>query len=457
MLLRQNNFSKNIHNFFDDFGCFKKALLTFFGSFGSAFANALAFSFFALGLSVFFLSFASFSSFALADSKQNLSIVKQIQAYPDSAQDRLDVLLLLDSSFRGEVGSATIADERLSVISSVGLQEKWSKSFANSPISKLEIIPHNNNLYINAKGRKRYYLKPSISKDKSTLRLSFYAADSQVLDSLLSTTPTLKATPIEEVFSDLQASRISNKISQISSDSPNGTNPFAYTAQNTQTRTDIGLDSALQPSTKPSQANSQNAKNAQDDALFNWAAIAQGAEFNASDYVLYLAVFAFVIALLVLLRYVIRRSGNANASIKVVSQSQIDSKNKVVIFETKDYFYMVLLGEKNNILIDKIPRGGASLSAKPLTVGSVLESLGEPKSTQSRLKTTPSASQSASRVATPSALSSPSLATPKPSTKPRSATPQAATPKPSPLESLTIGNENSFNQDFWDALKSGKR
>lgn len=453
MLFQQNNFSKIFHNFFDDFWRFKRAQLAFFGFFGGAFGSV--FSFFAL----FVLALNSlFLSFVFADSKtsQNLSIVKQIQAYPDSAQDRLDVLLLLDSSFRGEVGSATIADERLSVISGVGLQEKWSKSFANSPISKLEIIPHNNNLYINAKGRKRYYLKPSISKDKSTLRLSFYAADSQVLDSLLSTTPTLKATPIEEVFSDLQASKISNKISQISSDSPNGANPFAYTAQNTQTRTDIGLDSALQPSAKSSQANSQNAKNAQDDNLFNWAAIAQGAEFNASDYALYLAVFAFVIALLVLLRYIIRRSGSANASLKVVSQSQIDSKNKVVIFETKDYFYMVLLGEKNNILIDKIPRSGASLSAKPLTVGSVLESLGEPKSTQSRLKSTPSTSQSASKIATPSTLSS-SLGAPKPSAKPRSATPQVATPKPSPLESLTIGNENSFNQDFWDALKSGKR
>ena len=449
MLPRQNNFNKIFHNFFDDFWCFKRARLAFFGFFGSVFSF---FALFVLALNSLFLSFA----FADSKTSQNLSIVKQIQAYPDSAQDRLDVLLLLDSSFRGEVGSATIADDRLSVISGVGLQEKWSKSFANSPISKLEIIPHNNNLYINAKGRKRYYLKPSISKDKSTLRLSFYAADSQVLDSLLSTTPTLKATPIEEVFSDLQASKISNKISQISSDSPNGANPFAYTAQNTQTRTDIGLDSALQPSAKSSQANSQNAKNAQDDNLFNWAAIAQGAEFNASDYALYLAVFAFVIALLVLLRYIIRRSGSANASLKVVSQSQIDSKNKVVIFETKDYFYMVLLGEKNNILIDKIPRSGASLSAKPLTVGSVLESLGEPKSTQSRLKSTPSTSQSASKIATPSTLSS-SLGAPKPSAKPRSATPQATTPKPSPLESLTIGNENSFNQDFWDALKSGKR
>lgn len=167
MLFQQNNFNKIFHNFFDDFWHFKRVRLAFFGFFGSAFGSTLcAFSFFVL----FVLALNSlFLSFAFADSKtsQNLSIVKQIQAYPDSAQDRLDVLLLLDSSFRGEVGSATIADERLSVISSVGLQEKWSKSFANSPISKLEIIPHNNNLYINAKGRKRYYLKPSISKDKS--------------------------------------------------------------------------------------------------------------------------------------------------------------------------------------------------------------------------------------------------------------------------------------------------
>ena len=110
MLFQQNNFSKIFHNFFDDFECFKRARPVFFGFFGSAFGSTLcAFPFFAL----FVLALNSlFLSFAFADSKtsQNLSIVKQIQAYPDSAQDRLDVLLLLDSIFSGEVGSATIAD-----------------------------------------------------------------------------------------------------------------------------------------------------------------------------------------------------------------------------------------------------------------------------------------------------------------------------------------------------------
>lgn len=366
---------------------------------------------------------------------QHISNVKQIQSFPDSSQDRLDVLLLLDSSFRGEVGSATIADERLSVISSVGLGSKWSKTFTDSPIAKLEIIPHNNNLYINAKGRKRYYLKPSISKDKSTLRLSFYAADSAMLDSLLSTPTTLKATPIEEVFSDIK--NISTKLASKE-------NPFAYTAENTASqKTDISLDSALQPKSNPQ--NPQNAKNAQNDSFFDWGAIAQGAEFNASDYALYLAVFASVIALLLFVRYIVRRGGSANASLKVVSQSQIDSKNKVVIFETKDYFYMVLLGEKNNILIDKIPRGGA----KPLTVGSVLDSLGEPKN-PTRLKTQP-----ISNPATKSPLSA--QVAPKQPIARTQTTPQAIAPKPSPLESLPIGNEHSFNQDFWDALKSGKR
>ncbi|MGX3044015.1 hypothetical protein [Helicobacter sp. T3_23-1056] len=366
---------------------------------------------------------------------QHISNVKQIQSFPDSSQDRLDVLLLLDSSFRGEVGSATIADERLSVISSVGLGTKWSKTFTDSPIAKLEIIPHNNNLYINAKGRKRYYLKPSISKDKSTLRLSFYAADSAMLDSLLSTPTTLKATPIEEVFSDIK--NISTKLASKE-------NPFAYTAENTASqKTDISLDSALQPKSNPQ--NPQNPKNAQNDSFFDWGAIAQGAEFNASDYALYLAVFASVIALLLFVRYIVRRGGSANASLKVVSQSQIDSKNKVVIFETKDYFYMVLLGEKNNILIDKIPRGGA----KPLTVGSVLDSLGEPKN-PTRLKTQP-----ISKPATKSPLSA--QVAPKQPIARTQTTPQAIAPKPSPLESLPIGNEHSFNQDFWDALKSGKR
>lgn len=384
-----------------------------------------------------------------------IATVKQIQAYPDSAEDRLDVLLLLDSSFMGEVGSANIADEKLTMISNTGLSAKWSKVFAHSPISKLEIIPHNNNLYINAKGRKRYYLKPSISKDKSTLRLSFYAADSKMLDSLLSTSTTLKASPIEEVFSDIKASSIVNKLSSISPLAqilPNSQNqtpstqqqPFAYTAQNTNAqRTDIGLDSALQP--KQNLATSQNPKiNSDENFLgnFNLSSIAQGAEFGFNDYVLYLCVFAFVIVLLLLLRYIIRRSSNVNASLKVVSQSQIDSKNKVVIFETKEYFYMVLLGEKNNILIDKIPRGGA----KPLTVGSVLESLGESKKTPSQIKPTAK-----------TAIKPPLKPTPITSAQTPRVAPQATSPKPSPLESLTIGNENSFNQDFWDALKSGKR
>lgn len=234
--------------------------------------------------------------------------LKQIQAYPE--QDKLDVLLLLDSAFSGEVGTASVPGDKIAqkmtMISQVTSARKWSESFQISPIKKLEIIPNGGNLYLSVESRKRYYVKPSISKDKNTLRLSFFPADSGIVDSLLQTPTMLKPASMAEVFQKDQS---------------------------------IPEESSLKES--PIVAFSDNLKSHDIDMGKYWYIIAG---------------LVGTLAILLYVRKQVRKSSGLNDSLKIVSQSQIDPKNKVIIIETKEYFYMVLLGENGNLLLDKIPR-----------------------------------------------------------------------------------------------------
>ena len=267
--------------------------------------------------------------------------LKQIKTYPE--QDKLDVLLLLDSAFSGDVGTASVQNEKMTMVSHIASASKWSKSFQTSPIKKLEIIPKNNNLYFKVESRKRYYVKPSISKDKNTLRLRFFAADSGIVDSLLKSPTTLKPAPIEEVFT------------------PRGQN----TRQNTQDNSSQGT----KPESKPdsSKANSKgvdsssldsndSGKNASPSFSDSFKQNLSTHSIDMQSYWYYIAGFVGILALLLYIRKRLRDGSRRNDSLKIISQNQIDPKNKVIIIETKEYFYMVLLGEKSNLLLDKIPR-----------------------------------------------------------------------------------------------------
>lgn len=234
--------------------------------------------------------------------------LKQIQTYPE--QDKLDVLLLLDSAFSGEVGTASVPGDKIAqkmtMISQVTSASKWSKSFQISPIKKLEIIPNGGNLYLSVESRKRYYVKPSISKDKNTLRLSFFPADSGIVDSLLQTPTTLKPAPMAEVFQKEQGA--------------------------------------------PKEASPK------ESSLFAFSDSLKSHDIDMGRYWYVIAGLVVVLVILLYVRKQVRKSSGLNDSLRVISQSQIDPKNKVIIIETKEYFYMVLLGEKSNLLLDKIPR-----------------------------------------------------------------------------------------------------
>lgn len=249
--------------------------------------------------------------------------LKQIKTYPE--QDKLDVLLLLDSAFSGDVGTANVQNEKMTMVSHIASASKWSKSFQTSPIKKLEIIPKNNNLYFKVESRKRYYVKPSISKDKNTLRLSFFAADSGIVDSLLKSPTTLKPAPIEEVFT------------------PRG--------QNTRQSTQDNSPQGTKPESKP-----DSGKNASPSFSDSFKQNLSTHNIDMQGYWYYIAGFVGILALLLYIRKRLRDGAGRNDSLKIISQNQIDPKNKVIIIETKEYFYMVLLGEKSNLLLDKIPR-----------------------------------------------------------------------------------------------------
>ena len=262
--------------------------------------------------------------------------LKQIQTYPE--QDKLDVLLLLDSAFSGEVGTASVPGDKIAqkmtMISQVTSASKWSKSFQTSPIKKLEIIPHSGNLYLSVESRKRYYVKPSISKDKNTLRLSFFPADSGIVDSLLQAPTTLKPASINEVFQK----------------------PSSQTPQNKATTTqESTLESTSLLDTSKLGLSTQ--------------------DMDIQKYWYIIASFLLILVVLVYIRKQMRKRTGLNDSLRVISQSQIDPKNKVIIIETKEYFYMVLLGDKGNALLDKIPKKANTTDdapqAKPQRLGDV--------------------------------------------------------------------------------------
>ncbi len=272
--------------------------------------------------------------------------VKDVSVHSD-VKEKLDVLLKLDSAFGGEIKTTT-QNKKITIITNTSISKSWSKSFTNAPIKKLNLFSRNNNLYIDAESSKQYHLKPSISKDKNTIRLSFISAESNMTKNLMNAPTTIKPAPIDDLLKDL------NPKTQDSSNDSNST-----------------LDSI---------------KN-----LFKGDIL--------GDNLFYVLGFIGILVILFLLRYQIRKSYNVNGAIKIAAQNQIDSKNKIVIFETKDYFYMVLIGEKSSVLIDKISRDQVGEKAKNI-------------SPQSQIKT--------------------------------------AKPK------QTIGNNQTFNDEFWNSLTKGK-
>ncbi len=262
--------------------------------------------------------------------------IKDISVYAN-AKERLDVLLKLDSAFNGELGSTTARNKKMTFLANINLAKSWSKSFANAPIKKLTLVSRNNNLYIDVESNKPYQFKPSISKDKNTIRLSYLSTESNITQNLLKTPTTIKPTSINNLLGE-------SKQPQNTSHNP------------------TTLDSI------------------------------KGLLDGENMY--YMVAFGAIVLVLFVGLYKLQKSSRFSGTIKIAAQNQLDSKNKIVIFETKDYFYMVLMGEKSNVLIDKIARN---------------------KLAEKRTK---------------------------------NATPLRST-------SQTIGNDDTFNDDFWNSLTQG--
>lgn len=410
------------------------------------------------------------------------SALKQVQIYPD--KDKLDVLLMLDSAFGGEVGTTNIQNEKITIISGVSSPSKWSKTFTTSPIKKLELISKNGNLYIMVDSRKAHYIKPSITKDRNTIRLSFFASDNGIINNLLQAPTTIKPAPIKDMLEkDLSAGSAvsagktgaanvagatsmagagaeSKKVDSSKSNLANldssaqnlsakagarsTTSAFASatSANANPYANSYAMHAALDSSSFPSAPNATGANantNAAKGANTAGAPNTTGAfaenlkdSFNSDDYLIYSIGFVGIIAALLLLRAFVLRRSSLNDAIKVVSQSQIDAKNKVIILETKDFFYMVLLGDKGNVLLDKIARAKEAESTPsymPLS-----QALQQMQSAQS---------------AQPNNAQNTRQNTPK--------TTPSTTPKQRPITQNTIANEKAFGEDFWNSLQNIKK
>lgn len=381
------------------------------------------------------------------------SALKQVQTYPD--KDKLDVLLMLDSAFGGEVGTTNIQNEKITIISGVSSPSKWSKTFTTSPIKKLELISKNGNLYIMVDSRKAHYIKPSITKDRNTIRLSFFASDAGIINNLLQSPTTIKPAPIKDMLEkDLSAGGAVSagktgaasmagagaESKKVDSGKSNLAN-LDSSAQNLKTNANpyamhAALDSSsFQSAPNTASANTNATKSTGATSTPDTtSAFAENLKdsFNSDDYLIYIIGFVGVIAALLLLRAFVLRRSSLNDAIKVVSQSQIDAKNKVIILETKDFFYMVLLGDKGNVLLDKIARAKEAESTPsymPLS-----QALQQMQSAQSTQPNSAPRAQNTRQSATPS-----------------------ATAKQRPISQNTIANEKAFGEDFWNSLQNIKK
>lgn len=213
----------------------------------------------------------------------NLKAIK-----PFLTENKLDILLMLDSSFNGEM----IKKDNNRTLTNIQANSKWERTFTNAPINKITIMPNNENLDILIESSEKYILKTSVLKDKqSSIKLSFFQNNTDGISASLN--------DLDSGFEDIKEKElVENKIAESSA---------------------LNL-------------------------------------LNEQDYIYYILIFALVLIILLILRWQLKRVKNINGAIKIASQTPLDSKNKVMLLETGNNFYMVLVGEKGSVLLDKFPR-----------------------------------------------------------------------------------------------------
>ncbi|MDO7252608.1 hypothetical protein [Helicobacter cappadocius] len=203
----------------------------------------------------------------------------------------IDVMFFSNMQFTSSPQEFNIQNEKIILLKNATTKQKLQRNFASSVLTSLEIFSKNKDIYIVPKSKIPFEINASKSKDGYTLRLRFLFKKS-----------------IDNVNSIIKT--------------PSSIKPDLFKSETSSNSTSLGMQ----------------------------------------DYQYWL-VLGFMVALILIMFFVrkkIRSSTNKtifeikNSKLQILATKNIDANNRLLLLGGEKYQYLILLGNKQNILIDKI-------------------------------------------------------------------------------------------------------
>ncbi|PAF46847.1 hypothetical protein BKH46_06430 [Helicobacter sp. 12S02634-8] len=238
-------------------------------------------------------------SIALSDTITSIQVFKQ----PKS----LDILLFSDTPITSVPQSLVLEGQKILLLQNTTFKapkQKWQQNFANAPIESLEIFSQNGNLYIIPKSKIAPNIQAAQSKDGATLRLHFAFAPPSRLTTLLHKTPSLQKAPIDPALTT-PTPTISDTTPKLSDTTPTNTAP---------------------------------------------------SPISDYRYGLILGIMVLLIGVLLFVRKKLRMPLGSTQSAhypRILFSKPLDTHNKIILLQYQNNGYIILLGQKQNLLLDK--------------------------------------------------------------------------------------------------------
>ncbi|PAF54078.1 hypothetical protein BKH42_02370 [Helicobacter sp. 13S00482-2] len=216
--------------------------------------------------------------------------IKKIEIF--DRNNSIDVIFFSDMIFTSPPQEFNIQNEKIILLKNTKTEQKIQKKFPSSILDSLEVFSKNKDLYIIPKSKLSFKITASKSKDSYTLRLRF--------------TPKKSIDNIQSIIKSPLSVKPASINRGISSDTPN---------------------------------------------------------LGVQDYQYWL-VLAIMVALILVMLFVRRKLSlnkdkktifeMKNSKLQILATKNIDTNNKLLLIGGEKYEYLILLGNKQNILIDKI-------------------------------------------------------------------------------------------------------
>lgn len=224
------------------------------------------------------------------------SFIKKIEVFDRG--NSIDVMFFSNSIFTSSPQEFNIEGEKIIVLKNITTKQKIQKKFTSSALKSLQIFSNNQDIYIIPKSKLPFEIQASKSKDGSTLRIRFSSTES-----------------IDNIASMIQKS-----------------------------------PSIKPQSFKPQSFNSQS------------PTIGKPSSTGIADYQYWLVLIVMIILIVIMLFVRKKFSPTHNkmflstkeCKLEILASKNIDANNKILLIGNQKYEYIILLGNKQNILIDKI-------------------------------------------------------------------------------------------------------